>query len=104
MREEQHKLASKRLKCERCDNSKNSNVKGVARQEEQCEKSGNMRRVVAREDQQCEEQPREEWKCDKQQCIRIVVVRKRQCDKNNNSNPHEAPTTTQESNANNTTT
>ncbi len=40
-----------------------------------------MRRVVAREDQQREEQPREEWKCDKQQCIRIVQE-KWLCEKN----------------------
>jgi hypothetical protein len=47
-------------------------MKGIARQEDQCEKSGNMRRVVAQEEQQCDEQSKEEWMCDQQQCIKIV--------------------------------
>jgi hypothetical protein len=42
------------------------NERRVARQEEQCKKNGNMKRVVVRKDQQYEEQSKEEWKCEEQ--------------------------------------
>jgi hypothetical protein len=45
---------------------KRSNVRRIAGQEEQCEKSSNMKGVVTRQDQQCEEQPKKDWKCEEQ--------------------------------------
>ncbi len=45
---------------------KKNNMRGIARQEQQCEKSSNMKGVVAREDQQCEKQPKKDQDCEEQ--------------------------------------
>jgi hypothetical protein len=47
-------------------------MSGIARQEEKCKKSGNMNGMVTQEDQQREEQPKEEWKCEEQYCIKVI--------------------------------
>jgi hypothetical protein len=61
VQEKWQRLASNCLKCERSYNtrrtmSKDKHVRGVASQGKQCEKSGNMKRVVVWKDQQREEQ------------------------------------------------